>query len=226
MLTESSSKNDGKENPFIPASLDYDHDLVVNERRQLTEALDDPESSKNSRSEPQTPLPPLNNLQGASSSSEEMTLTYQDHSPRERYGLGRVLAESSQSSESSIGVSYTCGSSVHSTTNHNDFEHLYRSEKLQASKAKEPTNKWLQPSLLFVQRHIREPIWYLDSGCSRSMTGVKSYLHKYVEQLGPKVVFGDNTSCITKGYGSINYGGIVFSKVAVGETLTRISFMF
>ncbi|GJT92667.1 hypothetical protein Tco_1081512 [Tanacetum coccineum] len=44
------------------------------------------------------------------------------------------------------------------------------------------------------KRHIREPIWYLDSGCLRSMTGVKSYLHKYVEQLGPKVVFGDNLS--------------------------------
>ncbi|GJZ82246.1 hypothetical protein Tco_0647419, partial [Tanacetum coccineum] len=35
-------------------------------------------------------------------------------------------------------------------------------------------------------RHIREPIWYLDSGCSTSMTGVKSYLHKYVEQPGLK----------------------------------------
>ncbi|GJW90670.1 retrovirus-related pol polyprotein from transposon TNT 1-94 [Tanacetum coccineum] len=64
------------------------------------------------------------------------------------------------------------------------------------------------------ERHIREPIWYLDSGCLRSMTGVKSYLHKYVEQPGPKVVFGDNSSCITKGYGSINCGGIVFTKVA------------
>ncbi|GJX17612.1 retrovirus-related pol polyprotein from transposon TNT 1-94 [Tanacetum coccineum] len=63
-------------------------------------------------------------------------------------------------------------------------------------------------------RHIREPIWYLDSGCSRSMTRVKSYLHKYVEQPGPKVVFGDNSSYITKGYGSINYGVIVFTKVA------------
>ncbi|GKC50013.1 retrovirus-related pol polyprotein from transposon TNT 1-94 [Tanacetum coccineum] len=64
------------------------------------------------------------------------------------------------------------------------------------------------------ERHIREPIWYLYSGCSRSMTGVKSYLHKYVEQPGPNVVFGDNSSCITKGYGSINYGGIVSTKVA------------
>ncbi|GJT99057.1 retrovirus-related pol polyprotein from transposon TNT 1-94 [Tanacetum coccineum] len=79
---------------------------------------------------------------------------------------GGVLAESSQSNESSIGV-----------------------------------------------KHIREPIWYLDSGCSKSMTGVKSYLHKYVEQPGPKLVFGDNSSCITEGYGSINYGGEVFTKV-------------
>ncbi|GJW88185.1 retrovirus-related pol polyprotein from transposon TNT 1-94 [Tanacetum coccineum] len=62
-------------------------------------------------------------------------------------------------------------------------------------------------------RHIREPIWYLDSGCSRSMTSVKSYLHKYVEQPGPKVVFGDNSSCITDGYGSINCGGMDKSQI-------------
>ncbi|GJX00967.1 hypothetical protein Tco_0184880 [Tanacetum coccineum] len=40
----------------------------------------------------------------------------------------------------------------------------------------------------------------MDSEYSRSMTGVKSYMHKYVEQPGPKVVFGDNSSCITEGY--------------------------
>ncbi|GJU94968.1 retrovirus-related pol polyprotein from transposon TNT 1-94 [Tanacetum coccineum] len=104
---------------------------------------------------------------------------------------GGVLVESSQSSESFIGVSCTtCGSSVHLTSNHNDFKHFKRGEKLHATKAKEPTK----------------------NGCSKSMTGVKSYLHKYVEQPGPKVVFGDNSSCITQGYGSINCGGIIFSK--------------
>nr|GEV08036.1 hypothetical protein [Tanacetum cinerariifolium] len=61
-------------------------------------------------------------------------------------------------------------------------------------------------------RHIKEPNWYLDSRCSRSMSGVKSYLHKYVEKPGAKVVFGDNSSCITEGYGLINCGGIVFTK--------------
>ncbi|GJR60544.1 retrovirus-related pol polyprotein from transposon TNT 1-94 [Tanacetum coccineum] len=54
----------------------------------------------------------------------------------------------------------------------------------------------------------QKPIWYLDSGCSRHMTGVKSNLHKYVEQPGPKVVFGDDSTCTTKGYGSIKCNGI------------------
>ncbi|GJZ40230.1 retrovirus-related pol polyprotein from transposon TNT 1-94 [Tanacetum coccineum] len=132
---------------------------------------------------------------------------------------GGVLAESSQSNESLIGVKYnTCGSTVHFTTDHNKFDHFKRGEKIQAAKAREPTKKWFTKEtnliLLFMQRHTREPIWYLDSRCSRSMTGVKSYLHKYVEQLGPKVVFGDNSSCITEGYGLINCEGVVFTKVA------------
>ncbi|GJX59646.1 hypothetical protein Tco_0291036 [Tanacetum coccineum] len=62
--------------------------------------------------------------------------------------------------------------------------------------------------------NIIKPIWYLDSGCSRQMTGVKSYMHKYVEQPGPNMVFGDDSTCITEGYGSIKCNGIVFSKVA------------
>ncbi|GJY61636.1 retrovirus-related pol polyprotein from transposon TNT 1-94 [Tanacetum coccineum] len=60
--------------------------------------------------------------------------------------------------------------------------------------------------------NIRKPIWYLDSGCSRHMTSVKSYLHKYVEQPGPKVVFGDDSTCKTEGYGSIKCNRIVFTK--------------
>ncbi|GKA04521.1 hypothetical protein Tco_0683641 [Tanacetum coccineum] len=62
--------------------------------------------------------------------------------------------------------------------------------------------------------NIRKPIWYLDNGCSMHMTCVKSYMHKYVEQPGPKVVFGDDSTCTTKGYGSIKCNGIVFKNVA------------
>ncbi|GKB44068.1 retrovirus-related pol polyprotein from transposon TNT 1-94 [Tanacetum coccineum] len=42
-------------------------------------------------------------------------------------------------------------------------------------------------------------VWYLDNGCSRHMTGVKQYLHRYSKESGPKVVFGDNSSGDTKG---------------------------
>nr|GEV27484.1 retrovirus-related Pol polyprotein from transposon TNT 1-94 [Tanacetum cinerariifolium] len=74
---------------------------------------------------------------------------------------GGVLPESSQSNESSIGVKCNiCGSTVHSTTDHNKFDHFKK------------------------------------------------------EQPGPKIVFGDNSSCITEGYGSINCRGVVFTKVA------------
>ncbi|GJS42466.1 retrovirus-related pol polyprotein from transposon TNT 1-94 [Tanacetum coccineum] len=59
---------------------------------------------------------------------------------------------------------------------------------------------------------IRKPIWYLDSGCSMHMTGVKIYLHKYMEQPGPNVVFGDYSTCVTEGYGSIKCNGIFDEK--------------
>nr|GEU71932.1 retrovirus-related Pol polyprotein from transposon TNT 1-94 [Tanacetum cinerariifolium] len=77
-------------------------------------------------------------------------------------------------------------------------------DELTVGKNHSRNGEWLD--ITMIKRHIREPIWYLDSGCSRSMTSVKSYLHKYVEQPGPKVVFGDNSSCIIEGYGSINCG--------------------
>ncbi|GKA45214.1 reverse transcriptase domain-containing protein [Tanacetum coccineum] len=72
----------------------------------------------------------------------------------------------------------TCGSTFHTTTDHNDIEWFKRGEELQAKKGE---------ALKSSKRDIRKPIWYLDSRCSRHMTGVKSYLHKYMEQPRPKV---------------------------------------
>ncbi|GJT07320.1 retrovirus-related pol polyprotein from transposon TNT 1-94, partial [Tanacetum coccineum] len=64
-----------------------------------------------------------------------------------------------------------------------------------------------------VHDYLKRSVWYLYSGCSRHVTGVKQYLHRYSE-LGPKVVFGDNSSGNTEGYGSVNYNGITFTRVA------------
>ncbi|GJU89569.1 retrovirus-related pol polyprotein from transposon TNT 1-94 [Tanacetum coccineum] len=46
------------------------------------------------------------------------------------------------------------------------------------------------------------------------MTWVKQYLHRYSKESGPKVVFGDNSSGDTEGYGSVNYNGITLTRVA------------
>ncbi|GJS28288.1 hypothetical protein Tco_0488908 [Tanacetum coccineum] len=66
--------------------------------------------------------------------------------------------------------------------------------KLQFNKNQSSYSRNNQPQ----QCDIRKPIWYMDSGCSRHMTGVKSYLHKYEEQPGSKVVFGDDSTCTLK----------------------------
>ncbi|GJV48110.1 hypothetical protein Tco_1438322 [Tanacetum coccineum] len=52
------------------------------------------------------------------------------------------------------------------------------------------------------------------NGGFRHMTGMKQYLHRYSKESGPKVVFGDNSLGDTEGYRSINYNGIIFTKVA------------
>ncbi|GJW27247.1 retrovirus-related pol polyprotein from transposon TNT 1-94 [Tanacetum coccineum] len=139
---------------------------AVNESLESTKILNTHESSKDSKAESLTPLPPLKNLQGASPSSKVMPLTFQPHSPKERPVLGimkhtkpktqdssnksvsgtvtvnetkqitpsvpteirgGVLVESSQSNESAIGVKCnTRGSTVHSTTDSNKFDHFKR----------------------------------------------------------------------------------------------------
>ncbi|GKA18490.1 retrovirus-related pol polyprotein from transposon TNT 1-94 [Tanacetum coccineum] len=101
-----------------------------------------------------------------------------------------------------------CGSSTHTTTDHYDIEWFKRGEALQAKKAEALKSTRAESSNA---NRSKTPT---KSGCSRHMTGVKSYLHKYVEQSGPKVVFGDDSTCTTEGYGSIKCNGIVFTKVA------------
>nr|GEV29788.1 hypothetical protein [Tanacetum cinerariifolium] len=73
----------------------------VNEFLRVTNAPTEPDSSKESGSEPLTPLHPLKNLQGAFLSFEVMPLTYQYHSPRERPGLGTMKHKKPESQESS-----------------------------------------------------------------------------------------------------------------------------
>nr|GEY93741.1 retrovirus-related Pol polyprotein from transposon TNT 1-94 [Tanacetum cinerariifolium] len=101
-------------------------------------------------------------------------------------------------------ISY--GSPNHTTTDHYDIKWFKRGEALQAEKAKALKSTRAESSNANRSKTLTK------SGCSRHMTGVKGYLHKYMEQPGPKVVFGDDFTCTTEGYGSIKCNGIVFTK--------------
>nr|GEU39508.1 hypothetical protein [Tanacetum cinerariifolium] len=80
---------------------------------------------------------------------------------------GGVLAESSSSSESSIGVKYnTCGSTVHSTIDHNEFDYFKRDIYAAGSENRPPMlNKenyvpWLSRLLRYAKSRPNEKLIY------------------------------------------------------------------
>ncbi|KAI3666943.1 hypothetical protein L6452_41984 [Arctium lappa] len=62
-------------------------------------------------------------------------------------------------------------------------------------------------------------IWYLDSGCSRHMTGQKDLLTEYREEKGPSVTFGGNGKGYTRGFGVLSNGTTTFRRVAYVDGL-------
>ncbi|GKF83408.1 hypothetical protein Tco_0245064, partial [Tanacetum coccineum] len=74
-------------------------------------------------------------------------------------------------------------------------------EEPSVGKANARFGQWVK--ITMKKEYLKRSVWYIDSGCSRHITEVKQYLYRYSKKSGPKVVFGDNSSGETKGYGSI-----------------------
>ncbi|KAJ9558093.1 hypothetical protein OSB04_012707 [Centaurea solstitialis] len=64
-------------------------------------------------------------------------------------------------------------------------------------------------------------MWYVDSGCSRHMTGYKELLHNFVERPGGTVSFGNKTTGVIKGYGILSNGKVSIKKVLCVEGLSH-----
>ncbi|VFQ68764.1 unnamed protein product [Cuscuta campestris] len=63
-------------------------------------------------------------------------------------------------------------------------------------------------------------VWYLDSGCSRHMTGDASLLSNLIPYDGPRVTFGGrNDFGLTKGLGNLVYKGLTIQAVSYVEGL-------
>ncbi|XP_063949970.1 uncharacterized protein LOC135152795 [Daucus carota subsp. sativus] len=65
----------------------------------------------------------------------------------------------------------------------------------------------------------RKNLWYLDSGCSRHMTGDSTLLSKFEERAGPSITFGDDNKGFTLGYGLISKGNFIIDNVALVKGL-------
>ncbi|GJW98639.1 retrovirus-related pol polyprotein from transposon TNT 1-94 [Tanacetum coccineum] len=134
----------------------------------------------------------------------------------------------------------TCGSTNHLTKEH--FEHAVVKKTLSKLKAQSPLKPSLKKAPMIPKPfkeckntvdlmtitlttisstlgvkyvdYLKRSVWYLDSSCSRHMTGIKRYMHRYSKESGPKVVFGDDSLGDTEGYGSVNCNGTTFTMVA------------
>ncbi|GJV58222.1 hypothetical protein Tco_1459227 [Tanacetum coccineum] len=144
-----------------------------------------------------TPLPPLKKLDGAEPNSGPKTIK------------SILRLKSTLKAETLKGVTINEPSSAPAKGNKSPS-----ASKVNSALAGKLKSVKIEDDPILDICDIRKPIWYLDSGCSRHITSVKSYLHKYEEQPGPKVVSGDDSTCTTEGYGSIKCNGIVFTKVA------------
>ena len=65
----------------------------------------------------------------------------------------------------------------------------------------------------------RRNLLYLDSGCSRHMTGDFTLLIKFEESAGPRITFGDDNKWYTIGYGLISKGNVIIDSVALVDGL-------
>ncbi|XP_073016746.1 uncharacterized protein [Primulina eburnea] len=69
------------------------------------------------------------------------------------------------------------------------------------------------------KKNIEKSSWFLDSGCSRHMTGNKDLLSEVVDLKGPTITFGDNSKGKAMGKGKITHGKIIIKDVLLLENL-------
>nr|GEW08020.1 integrase, catalytic region, zinc finger, CCHC-type, peptidase aspartic, catalytic [Tanacetum cinerariifolium] len=88
----------------------------------------------------------------------------------------------------------------------------------------EPNNSWGSsssnvPSSLLTCRLSKIVLWYLDSGCSKHMTGDRSQLVTFVQKFLGTVKFGNNHVAKIMGYGDYQIRNVTISRVYYVEGL-------
>ncbi|KAJ9539324.1 hypothetical protein OSB04_032057 [Centaurea solstitialis] len=161
------------------------------------------------------PIPPMSNAKGilGAGPAHLKFKNFLDHTKRFQYRK-----------------CYHCGLNDHIASKCPDATKAEKSAKVKKIPKTEKSVKGKKvvktvPSFYGYQRKLKlyifqdKGIWYLDSGCSRHMTGSKSVLTNYREERGPAVTFGGNGRGQTRGYGTLTNGVTTFKRVAYVEGL-------
>ncbi|KAK1392286.1 hypothetical protein POM88_011342 [Heracleum sosnowskyi] len=81
-------------------------------------------------------------------------------------------------------------------------------------------NMFVPPTMHAVNENgDKRNLWYLDSGCSRHMTGDSTLLTEFQERAGPCIAFGDDNKGYTKGYGLISKKNVIIDELALVDGL-------
>nr|GFB98923.1 integrase, catalytic region, zinc finger, CCHC-type, peptidase aspartic, catalytic [Tanacetum cinerariifolium] len=72
---------------------------------------------------------------------------------------------------------------------------------------------FIQRNCNVVRKVVQIVLWYLDSGCSKHMTGDRSRLMNFVKKFIVTVRFGNDHFCAIMGYGDYVIGNSVISRV-------------
>ncbi|GKC37471.1 retrovirus-related pol polyprotein from transposon TNT 1-94 [Tanacetum coccineum] len=145
---------------FINGRILVPKSQAINEHLKPTEVLNNPESSKDFESESLTLLPLLKNLQGASPSSEIMSLTYQPHSLKgEKIGLGIMKHTKPETQESS-------SKSVSRPVTINDTEPMLMDEKINSKTHEQKPESPNSGSSSKVSQDVKSKSEYIESSKS------------------------------------------------------------
>ncbi|KAI3493567.1 hypothetical protein L1887_40767 [Cichorium endivia] len=151
-----------------------------------------------------------NSSMSSKSSRKEKTLkSMKSTSSKQKWVLKTsVSSVTSDPSNLTKNSSEVCSDSSESCLSHETSENLINLN----------ANEIFEEAVMSNERYKSK--WYMDSGCSRHMTGKREYLRDFrtLDDAG-NVRFGNNDTCPIRGYGKITNGQFTINRVAFVEGL-------
>ncbi|KAJ9539963.1 hypothetical protein OSB04_026469 [Centaurea solstitialis] len=128
-----------------------------------------------------------------------------------------------QNTRKKVNVQHTNGYySSFTNSSASDFSDNFQRRQVKQVWRKKEFTKSCSPDSSFSNtkvHHDNRYVWYLDSGCSKHMTGRKEILHNFKQKFGGSVQFGNEQYAPILGYGDVIQDKVTIKKVSLVEGL-------